>query len=243
MTPPDAVVPPVAPGAAAGPRRAGRPTYAARRSGWTVDAPVRVVEAEVARAGPPGHPRRGGPGGRAVGPCRLRAARPRRRDGRAPTATTSVARRLRGRRGSGPWSSTPCTTPRWPPPAAAAPCRGRRSTRPVVRQIRRRPDLGHPGHGGPPGLHLCYNDVLEGPRPELEMLLALDEAGFNHLAAPVGRLAPLGARPRHCPGVPARRLLGLRPGHDVGARPVRLRAARPSWPAATSGPRPTGSAP
>lgn len=30
-----------------------------------------------------------------------------------------------------------------------------------------------------------FNDVVEGPRPGLEMLVALDEVGFNHLAAPV----------------------------------------------------------
>ncbi|HEY5023909.1 MAG TPA: hypothetical protein VII76_02950 [Acidimicrobiales bacterium] len=30
-----------------------------------------------------------------------------------------------------------------------------------------------------------YNEVVDGPRPELELFLALDEVGFNHLAAPV----------------------------------------------------------
>ncbi len=30
-----------------------------------------------------------------------------------------------------------------------------------------------------------FNDVVEGPRPALEMLVALDEEGFNHLAAPL----------------------------------------------------------
>ncbi len=30
-----------------------------------------------------------------------------------------------------------------------------------------------------------FNDVVEGPRPALEMLVALDEVGFNHLAAPL----------------------------------------------------------
>jgi len=31
-----------------------------------------------------------------------------------------------------------------------------------------------------------YNHIVDGPRPELEVFLALDETGFNHLAAPVG---------------------------------------------------------
>jgi maltokinase len=30
-----------------------------------------------------------------------------------------------------------------------------------------------------------YNDVVDGPRPDLELLLALDEVGFNHLPAPL----------------------------------------------------------
>jgi maltokinase len=30
-----------------------------------------------------------------------------------------------------------------------------------------------------------YNEVVDGPRPDLELFLALDEAGFNHLAAPL----------------------------------------------------------
>ena len=30
-----------------------------------------------------------------------------------------------------------------------------------------------------------FNDVVDGPRPGLEMLVALDEVGFNHLAAPI----------------------------------------------------------
>jgi predicted trehalose synthase len=30
-----------------------------------------------------------------------------------------------------------------------------------------------------------FNDVVEGPRPDLELFLALDEVGFNHLAAPL----------------------------------------------------------
>ena len=35
-----------------------------------------------------------------------------------------------------------------------------------------------------------FNEVVDGPRPDLELFLALDEVGFNHLAAPVGRVAP-----------------------------------------------------
>jgi maltokinase len=31
-----------------------------------------------------------------------------------------------------------------------------------------------------------YNEVVDGPRPDLELFLALDEVGFNHLAAPLG---------------------------------------------------------
>ncbi len=30
-----------------------------------------------------------------------------------------------------------------------------------------------------------YNEVVDGPRPDLELFLALDEVGFNHLAAPL----------------------------------------------------------
>jgi maltokinase len=30
-----------------------------------------------------------------------------------------------------------------------------------------------------------YNEVMDGPRPDLELFLALDEVGFNHLAAPL----------------------------------------------------------
>lgn len=30
-----------------------------------------------------------------------------------------------------------------------------------------------------------FNEVVDGPRPDLELFLALDEVGFNHLAAPV----------------------------------------------------------
>lgn len=32
-----------------------------------------------------------------------------------------------------------------------------------------------------------FDEVVEGPRPEIEVVLALDEAGFNHLAAPLAR--------------------------------------------------------
>lgn len=32
-----------------------------------------------------------------------------------------------------------------------------------------------------------FNDVAPGPRPEVEVLLALDDAGFNHVAAPLSR--------------------------------------------------------
>ena len=31
----------------------------------------------------------------------------------------------------------------------------------------------------------AFHDVVDGPRPEIELLLALDDAGFNHLAAPL----------------------------------------------------------
>ena len=32
-----------------------------------------------------------------------------------------------------------------------------------------------------------FDEVVEGPRPEVEVVLALDDAGFNHLAAPLAR--------------------------------------------------------
>jgi len=32
-----------------------------------------------------------------------------------------------------------------------------------------------------------FDEVVDGPRPEVEVVLALDEAGFNHLAAPLAR--------------------------------------------------------
>jgi len=66
-----------------------------------------------------------------------------------------------------------------------------------------------------------FNDVVEGPRPDLELLLALDEVGFNHLAAPLmvwrrnGR--DLGVAQEYLPGASSGYALALTSVRDLYA--------------------------
>jgi len=66
-----------------------------------------------------------------------------------------------------------------------------------------------------------YNQVVDGPRPDLELLLALDEAGFNHLAAPLavwrrGGL-DLGVVQEYLPGASSGNALALTSVRDLYA--------------------------
>ncbi len=66
-----------------------------------------------------------------------------------------------------------------------------------------------------------FNEVVEGPRPDLELLLALDEVGFNHLAAPLlvwrrnGR--DLGVAQEYLPGASSGYALALTSVRDLYA--------------------------
>ena len=66
-----------------------------------------------------------------------------------------------------------------------------------------------------------YNHVLDGPRRDLELFLALDEVGFNHLAAPLGvwRRAgrDLGVVQEYLPGASSGNALALTSVRDLYA--------------------------
>jgi maltokinase len=66
-----------------------------------------------------------------------------------------------------------------------------------------------------------YNEVVDGPRPDLELFLALDEVGFNHLAAPlaVWRRAgrDLGVAQEYLPGASSGYALALTSVRDLYA--------------------------
>ncbi len=66
-----------------------------------------------------------------------------------------------------------------------------------------------------------FNEVIDGPRPELELLVALDEVGFNHLAAPlvVWRRAgrDLGVAQEYLPGASTGYALALTSVRDLYA--------------------------
>jgi len=66
-----------------------------------------------------------------------------------------------------------------------------------------------------------FNEVVDGPRPDLELLLALDESGFNHLAAPlaVWRRAgrDLGIVQEYLPGASSGYALALTSVRDLYA--------------------------
>jgi maltokinase len=66
-----------------------------------------------------------------------------------------------------------------------------------------------------------YNEVVEGPRPDLELLLALDEVGFNHLAAPLAVWRrgerDLGLAQEYLPGASSGSALALTSMRDLYA--------------------------
>ncbi len=70
----------------------------------------------------------------------------------------------------------------------------------------------------------CYRVIEPRPRPEIEMLLALDRVGFNHLLAPVGRWArksgDLGLVREFLPGAVEGKALALTSLRDLLARAV-----------------------
>ncbi|MGA2521065.1 MAG: hypothetical protein ABSG81_09640 [Acidimicrobiales bacterium] len=180
--PPDAGAPPLAPGAAAALADLVA-AYAARRSGWDADSPVRVIEAETLVAGRPGlldvvaqvgdRPTHITFGLRDPG-----------EDGRpAGDGDDSVI----GVFDDGDGAAVVVDAMHDPVTATV-----------LLRRVSGEevdPSLVRPVHEDHTSVTLAmedrlaftlYNHVLEGPRPEIEMFLALDESGFNHLAAPVG---------------------------------------------------------
>jgi len=62
-----------------------------------------------------------------------------------------------------------------------------------------------------------YNEVVDGPRPELEVFFALDEVGFNHLAAPLA----LWRRAGRDLGVAQELLAGASSGYALALTSVR----------------------
>ena len=62
-----------------------------------------------------------------------------------------------------------------------------------------------------------FNDVLEGPRPDLELLISLDEVGFNHLAAPLA----VWRRSGHDLGIVQEYLPGASSGYALALTSVR----------------------
>ena len=85
---------------------------------------------------------------------------------------------------------------------------------------------------------LVFPWLARRPRPDVDLMVALDEAGFNHVAAPLVRWVVGGARPRGGAGAAGRPFRRMGPGPDLAARLLRRPAARPRPPAATSAPRP-----
>ena len=59
--------------------------------------------------------------------------------------------------------------------------------------------------------------LRDGPRPDVDLMVALEEVGFNHVAAPLVRWVVGGARPRGRAGAAGRPLGRLGPGPDVAA--------------------------
>ena len=87
-----------------------------------------------------------------------------------------------------------------------------------------------------------YNEVIDGPRPDLELFLALDDVGFNHLAAPVA----VWRRAGRDLGVAQEYLAGASSGYALALTSVRdltRRVGHLSSRAVTSVPRRTDSAP
>ena len=128
--------------------------------------------------------------GRAVGARPLRAcATPGSETRLIPDGDDAGARVLVDDDGRGRGRSTPCATPRWPRHAARARVGrgGRARARPPAPRRRRARSPWRWRTASPSPSTTRWST---GPRPDLELLLALDEVGLQPPRRPVGGLAP-----------------------------------------------------